>query len=49
MMRVKYMISLATVLLTVMILAGCGRQTTESGTIRYIGFRVYDPVTSPMN
>ena len=42
-MKNKIMLIIAVSILAI-ILAGCGRQTNENGTIRYIGFRVYDPV-----
>lgn len=42
-MKSKYIVTLLAVMLTVIFLTGCGRQA-EPETIRYIGFRVYDPV-----
>ena len=40
----KWLLVIISVFTLALILSGCGRQTTESETIRYIGFRVYDPV-----
>jgi len=39
--KVKYIFVLLALLL---LLVGCGNQQGKAGTIRYIGFRVYDPV-----
>ena len=41
MTKIKYIFALIALLL---LLAGCGSQQGEAGTLRYIGFRVYDPV-----
>ena len=44
-MKIKNIAAFAAIIiLSALVLAGCGRQEAESGTIRYIGFRVYDPV-----
>lgn len=43
-MRNMRNILILTMLICMTFLAGCGQPEQDSGTIRYIGFRVYDPV-----